>query len=127
MFFLTCLTELCLVFAQKCLTNPKIKHLFPATNKTHLMQTRTNKHFPLCGIHCPIVTCRGTYTQQALSNSRARKVDQKVLQEQFMCTSGTWCMHLINFSEIKNAFFFVILRFLEFFKTLLSNLYMKKR
>ena len=35
--------------------------------------------------------------QQALSNSRERKVDQKLLQEQFLCTSGRWCMHLIIF------------------------------
>ena len=37
------------------------------------------------------------HQQQALSNSRAREVDRKVLQEQFLCTSGRWCMHFIIF------------------------------
>ena len=53
--------------------------------------------------HCLIITCRGTYKQQPLSNSRTRKVDQKVLQEQCLCTFGRWCMHLIYFSENKNT------------------------
>ena len=73
-------------------------------------------------LHCLIVTFRGTYEQQALSNSRTRKVDQKVLQEQYLCTSGRWFRHLTIFSAIKNTkhiyiyIFVVILRFFLNFK-----------
>ena len=56
--------------------------------------------------HCLIVKCRGTYQQQVLTNSRTRKVDQKVLQEQVLCTS----IYFIFF------FFFVVVIF-RFFKS----------
>ena len=39
--------------------------------------------------HCLIVKCGGIYKQQALSNSWARKVYQKVLQEKFLCSFGS--------------------------------------
>ena len=32
--------NLCLIFAHKCLKNPKMKYLFPPNNKTHEMKTR---------------------------------------------------------------------------------------
>ena len=68
-------------------------------------------------VHCLIVTCKGAYKQQALTNSRTRKVDQKFLKEQFMTTSGRWCMHLNNFSETKitKLFFFLFCCNLRFF------------
>ena len=31
---------LCIQFAKKCTNNPKMKHLFQTSNKTHLMNTR---------------------------------------------------------------------------------------
>ena len=39
--------------------------------------------------HCLIVKCGGTYKQQTVTNSRTRKVDKKVLEEQYLCTFGT--------------------------------------
>ena len=73
------------------------------------------------GYHWCLYSTEFRPEKQAFSNSRARKVDQKVLQEQFLCTSGRWCMHLTNFSEIKNTFliFFCNFEIFEFFKTLL--------
>ena len=37
--------DLCLRFAQKCHSNPKIKELFPPNNRTHLMKPRSLEHF----------------------------------------------------------------------------------
>ena len=51
--------------------------------------------------HCLIVKCGGIF-------------DQNVLQEQFLCTFGRWCMHLNNFAEITRDF-------VEFFKNLVVN------
>ena len=66
----------------------------------------------------------------ALSSSRTRKVDKKVLQEQFLCTFGKRCMcsekeiwnnkSFFNFYCCNFKFIFLVL------KSLLSNLTMKK-
>ena len=37
--------NLSLIFAQKCLKNPKMKYLFPPNNKTHEMKTRESEDF----------------------------------------------------------------------------------
>ena len=37
----------CLTLATKCLSNSKIKHLFPPNNRTHQMIPRQNKHFQI--------------------------------------------------------------------------------
>ena len=47
-----------------------------------------------CTMHWCLYSTEFRPEQQALLNSRARKVDQKVLQEQFLCTSGRLCIHL---------------------------------
>ena len=39
--------ELCLKFAQKCLSNPKMKGLFPPNNRNHNMETRFPEHFQI--------------------------------------------------------------------------------
>ena len=78
-----------------------------------------NELFPY---HCLIVKCRGTYKQQALSNSRTRKFYQNVLQEQFLFTSGGWCIHLKKNLEIKEQYLllcifdiFLVLSKIQFF------------
>ena len=45
--------------------------------------------------HCLIVKCGGIYQQQNLSNSWNRKIDKKVLKEQFMLTFRTWFLYLV--------------------------------
>ena len=84
-----------------------------------------NELFPY---HCLIVKCRGTYQQQTLSNSRTRKFDQKVLQEQFLFTSGIWCIHLnIFFWKWKNnTFHCVFLIFFRIFKIFVMKFYHEK-
>ena len=37
--------ELCLNFAKKCLTNKKVKHMFPENRKSHDMNTRNTEKF----------------------------------------------------------------------------------
>ena len=37
--------DLAVVFAQKCLGNPKMKHLFPPNNKIHTMGLRQHAPF----------------------------------------------------------------------------------
>ena len=37
--------ELAIKFAKKCLTNPKMKHLFPPSKGTHTMKQRNHKIF----------------------------------------------------------------------------------
>ena len=37
--------QLCLEFAKKCLKNPKMKHLFPLNNRTHIMIPRQYEQF----------------------------------------------------------------------------------
>ena len=37
--------ELCLKFAQKCIKNPKTKHMFPESAKNHTMKTRMEEKF----------------------------------------------------------------------------------
>ena len=39
--------ELCLIFAKKCLKNPKLKHMFPLNVKSHKMETRKNEKYKI--------------------------------------------------------------------------------
>ena len=43
--------KLALVFARKCLKNPKIKNLFPPNNRTHIMIPRQIEHFQVVKAH----------------------------------------------------------------------------
>ena len=74
--------ELCLVFAQKCLKNPKIKHLFPANNKTHLMETRTNEHFYVNHANTTQLMKSPVIYMQRLLNM---EVQRKQRQEKLWC------------------------------------------
>ena len=93
-------------------------------------------------MHCLIVNAEPHVKKQTLKNRRTRKVNKKVLQEQFLCTIGKQCIY---FGEIfwnnksKKLFFFSIFYFYQFlffnfqfffyccFFTLLLILTMKKR
>ena len=37
--------QLCLSFGQKCVTNPKTKHMFPENKKLHQMETRNPERY----------------------------------------------------------------------------------
>ena len=56
-----------------------------------------------CSPHCLINMCGGILEQLNLSCSWTRKVDQKVLQEQFLCPFWSGCIYLNNFSEFIEA------------------------
>ena len=43
--------NLCLIFAKKCLKNPKMQSLFPPNNRTHPMDIRNHKHFQVDFAH----------------------------------------------------------------------------
>ena len=67
--------------------------------------------------HFFIVKCGGTYQQEALTNSRTRKVDHKVLQEIFLYTFGKQWIYLEKkfFKKNRTIFFVVVIfRFLIF-------------
>ena len=93
-----------------------------SVHRTFCICPREYTQYELFPYHCLIVKCRGTYEQQTLSNSRTRKFDQKVLQEQFLCTSGRWCIHLNIVSGNKRKktffcvfFFYIFQNFLKIF------------
>ena len=43
--------QLCLNFAMKCVKNPKMKHMFPKSEKIHNMKTRTNEQYKVEHAH----------------------------------------------------------------------------
>ena len=43
--------QLCLMFAKKCVKNPKTKHMFPQNDKKHSMETRTFEKFKVQHAH----------------------------------------------------------------------------
>ena len=70
--------KLCLAFAQKCLKNKKMKHLFPPNRKNHEMETRVYENFEVFHANTerfkngPII-----YMQNLLN----REVKQRIRQE----------------------------------------------
>ena len=68
--------ELCLKFAQKCLSNPKMKVLFPPNNRTHDMKPRSLEHFQILFANTerlkrsPII-----YMQTLLNKETERKIN----------------------------------------------------
>ena len=86
----------------------------------------------LYSMQLPYQKCGGMQKQQNLSNSWTRKVDQKVLEEQYLLTFGTWCLHLIFFlwnmrtNLIYIYIFFFSNFFSEFFKTFFNLIWLWK-
>ena len=71
--------KLSLIFAQKCLKNPKIKHLFPPNKNKHAMETRDFEHFQVLHANTerlkksPIV-----YMQNQLNSEIKRKKQEEI-------------------------------------------------
>ena len=69
---------LCLAFAQKCLKNKKMKHLFPPNRNNHDMETRSSEHFEVFHANTerykngPII-----YMQNLLNNEVSRRIRQE--------------------------------------------------
>ena len=73
-------TQLCLVFARKCLKNPKMKMLFPPNNRTHTMNPRTYEHFQV--LHANTVRFKRSpiiYMQNLMNEEIKRKMNQDKL------------------------------------------------
>ena len=72
--------RLMLTFAQKCLKNPKMKHLFPPSTSTHPMEIRSHEHFQVLYANTErFKNSSIIYMQNLLNNEikRRKEKDQK--------------------------------------------------
>ena len=62
--------RLCLQFARKCLTNEKMKNLFPPNQKTHTMLTRFQENYDVNNAHTKqLQNSPITYMQRLLNQT----------------------------------------------------------
>ena len=72
--------QLALVFARKCLKNPKMKNLFPQNNRTHIMIPRQIKHFQVLKAHTERFRESPTiHMQNLLNHDIKRRMEQDKL------------------------------------------------
>ena len=72
--------QLSLVFAKKCLSNPKMKNLFPPNNRTHIMKPRKYEHFQVLHANTERMKRSPIIHMQNLLNDNVRqRMDQHQL------------------------------------------------
>ena len=72
--------QLCLQFAKKCLSNEKMKNLFPPNNRSHMMKPRNYENFQV--LHANTVRMKKSpviFMQTLLNNEVRQRMDQTKL------------------------------------------------
>ena len=69
--------KLSLIFAQKCLKNTKIKHLFPPNKNKHAMETRYFEHFQVLHANTERLKKSPIVYMQNQSNSEVKRKKQE--------------------------------------------------
>ena len=69
--------KLCLAFATKCLSNPKIKHLFPPNNRIHEMDPRSYEHFQVLHANTERMKCSPIIYMQNLLNDHIKHKEEQ--------------------------------------------------
>ena len=69
--------HLSLIFARKCLRNPKMKNLFPPNNRTHIMIPRQHEHFQVLKANTNrFKESSIIYMQNQLNNDIKRRIEE---------------------------------------------------
>ena len=69
-------TNLCLSFATKCLSNPKMKQMFPPNNRTHKMDPRSYEHFQVMHANTERMKCSPIIYMQNLLNDHIKQKEK---------------------------------------------------